>query len=233
MIWGFSTFQSRDLPVDTFVTTDKVQVLEKEDEIVFLAKSNPKSIEIIFFQGGLVDPNAYAPFAREIAQQGFTFHLIKASWRFPQYDYEKVLGMFDLTHGKFVVGGHSQGAKTAAQLAYQNPDQVTGLFLMGTTHPRDISLSTFNAPTIKFYAEFDGLASVPEVLKNKDKLPPNANMVFIKGGNHSQFGHMGELFFDNNAAISRDEQQAFIRAELLDFLNLVEQAVDGKPRSDF
>jgi pimeloyl-ACP methyl ester carboxylesterase len=223
MIWSYSTFQSRDLPIDTYVSTEKIEVVESDNEIVFIPKQSASSLEVIFFQGGLVDPDAYAPFARQIARAGFTFHLIKASWRFPQYDYEKISEMFDLSSGTYVIGGHSQGAKTAAQFVFENPDKAKGLFLFGTTHPRDINLSELTIPTLKLYAEFDGLASIAEVMHNKAKLPPNTRLSFIKGGNHSQFGHMGKLFFDDDATISRDEQQALVKSELISFLRELDQ----------
>ena len=50
---------------------------------------------------------------------------------------------------------------------------------MGTSHPRDIDLSLQNIPTIKLYAEHDGLASVEEVMENKNKLPGGAKLTYI------------------------------------------------------
>ena len=55
----------------------------------------------------------------------------------------------------------------AAQFVYENPEVFKGLFLMGTSHPRDIDLSSSNIPCLKLYAEYDGLASVEEVMENK------------------------------------------------------------------
>lgn len=49
-------------------------------------------------------------------------------WRLPQYYYQKVSKLFDLTQGNFVIGGHSQGGKMAAQLVYENPNIFKGLF---------------------------------------------------------------------------------------------------------
>jgi len=63
----------------------------------------------------LTDPKAYAPLCRQLAENGFTCHLIKMDWRLPQYDYKKTLKLFNLHSGSYVVGGHSQGGKMAAQ----------------------------------------------------------------------------------------------------------------------
>ncbi|MEC8894402.1 MAG: hypothetical protein VX901_13860 [Candidatus Poribacteria bacterium] len=55
----------------------------------------------------------------------------------------------------------------ASQFVYENPNLMKGLFLLGTSHPRDFDLSERILSTIKLYAEFDGLASVPEVMETK------------------------------------------------------------------
>jgi VIT1/CCC1 family predicted Fe2+/Mn2+ transporter len=76
---------------------------------------------------------------------------------------------------------------------------------MGTSHPRDIDLSSQEISCIKLYAENDGLASVAEVMENKNKLPINTDLVLITGGNHSQFGYLGQLLMDNTATISLEQ----------------------------
>lgn len=128
-------------------------------------------------------------------------------WRLAQYDYQKIFELIDLNGGNFVIGGHSQGGKMAAQLVYENPNVFKGLFLMGTSHPQDIDLSIQNIPCIKFYADYDGLASVEEVMKNK--LPKHSELILINGGNHSQFGYLGKLLMDSSPVISLEEKQTY------------------------
>ncbi len=217
-VWNWTTFQSRHLPKDTFVNADFVSVVETKDQITFTSDTSNNKLEIIFLQGGLTDPKAYAPLCRKLAENGYTCHLIKMDWRLPQYNYQKVTTLFTLSKGNFIIGGHSQGGKMAAQLVYENPGVFKALFLMGTSHPRDIDLSSQSIPCMKLYAEKDGLASVEEVMQNKQKLPKNTKLTFIKGGNHSQFGYLGKLLMDNSAAISLEEQQQQTLANLLDFM---------------
>ena len=205
--WMWTTFQSRNLPGYTFENSALLTVKETDDEIAFNPVATTYKPEIIFFQGGLADPKAYAPLCRKLAESGFTCHLIKMDWRLPAKDYQKIKKLFNLEHSNYVIGGHSQGAKMAAQFVYENPGLLKGLFLMGTSHPRDIDLSATTIPCLKLYAENDGLASVEEVLGNKPKLPTQTKWVLIKGGNHSQFGYLGRLFMDDKADISLEEQQ--------------------------
>ncbi len=219
LIWNWSTFQSRNLPKDTFASNDLIMVVENNDRITFQSNKSKQAVELIFFPGGLTDPKAYAPLCKKIAERGYTCHIIKMSFRLPQRDYQKIFRMFDLKSGNYVIGGHSQGGKMAAQFVYENPEFMKGLFLLGTSHPRDINLSNLPIPTIKFYAQNDGLASVEEVLENKDKLPVTAKLILIEGGNHSQFGYLGALLMDDEADITLEEQQSTVLEKLINFLN--------------
>jgi hypothetical protein len=224
-IWNWNTFQSHNLPENTFSNSDLVAVIETDDQIIFNSKTSENKLEVIFFQGGLTDPKAYAPLCRKIAENGFTCHLIKMKWRLPQYDYQKVSKIINFNEGNFAIGGHSQGAKMAAQLVYENPNVFKGLFLMGTSHPRDIDLSNQNIPSIKLYAENDGLASFDEVMENKSKLPKDSELILIKGGNHSQFGYLGKVLMDSAADISLEEQQKQTYNNLIEFIGRVKNSL--------
>ena len=217
-IWNWTTFQSRNLPLNTFNSADQVTVIQSNDYITFQSDTQKSQVSVIFFQGGLTDPKAYAPLCRKLAAEGFTCFLIKMKWRLPQNDYQKTLRLFDIKNGNYVIGGHSQGGKMAAQIVYENPGIFKGLFLLGTSHPRDIDLSGRTIPTIKLYGERDGLASVKKVLQNKSKLPQNTELVLIAGGNHSQFGYLGRLFMDNSADISLEQQQEQTAENILKLL---------------
>ena len=83
-IWNWNTFQSHNLPENTFSDSDIVSVIETDDQISFKSQASENELEVIFFQGGLTDPKAYAPLCRKIAENGFTCHLIKMDWRLPQ-----------------------------------------------------------------------------------------------------------------------------------------------------
>ena len=148
---------------------------------------------------------------------------LKMNWRMPQWDYTKIAKMFNLKKGNYIIGGHSQGAKMASQFVYENPNLMKGLFLLGTSHPRDFDLSERILSTIKLYAEFDGLASVPEVMENKNKLPKNTELVKTNGGNHSQFGHLGKFLTDETTEISLAEQQRLAIGKLTVFLRELNQ----------
>lgn len=111
----------------------------------------------------------------------------------------------------------------AAQFAFENPGKLKGIFLLGTSNPKDFNMSDQHIPTLKLYAEHDGLASVDEVMENRELLPSQSSLIMIKGGNHSQFGFLGKLFLDDDATITRDQQQAEILKHLLLFFEGIDE----------
>jgi predicted esterase len=123
-IWNWNTFQSHNLPPETFTNSKTVAITETEDKITFKASDTDSKLEVIFFQGGLTNPKAYAPLCRKLAEYGFTSHLMKMDWRLPQYNYQKTADIFNLKHGNFVIGGHSQGAKIAAQFGLRKTKSI-------------------------------------------------------------------------------------------------------------
>ena len=88
-IWQWSTYQSRGLPKNTFEDNGQVTIEISKDKITFTANNSNRINEIIFFQGGLTDPKAYAPLCRQIAENGFTCHLTQNELENPSVELYK------------------------------------------------------------------------------------------------------------------------------------------------
>lgn len=223
MIWNWHSYQTRNLPANTLISTTQTTVTETDQLISFSPVAKKKTV-FLFFPGALVEPTAYAPIARHAADAGFESHIIKMPWRMSTRGYQQIKTLFSLTDTTkhYVLAGPSQGGKMAAQFAHENKNVLAGLILMGTSHPRDIDLSSFTLSVVKLYATNDGLASLPEVFENKGKLPSHAQWVEIKGGNHAQFGYYGSQLGDDNATITREVQQSLVNQTVIGFLKAIE-----------
>ncbi len=180
---------------------------------------------VAFLPGALVDPVAYAPLLHAIAAKGHPVYLFKLPWRgaFGQADGEdflkRVRSLMEKNPGLWVAAGHSRGAKIAALLARRPPQAMTGLILIGSTHPRDFSLADTRLAVTKIYSTADGVASADDVLANAALLPASTRWVAIEGGNHHQFGYYGFQPGDHFASITRDEQQAATLTAVLSALD--------------
>jgi pimeloyl-ACP methyl ester carboxylesterase len=141
-------------------------------------------------------------------------------WRLASqgYNLPKELKLFADTSKNYILAGHSLGAKMAAQFVYENPSLIDKLVLIGTTHPRDISLANSKIPILKIYGSNDGVADEESIIKNKSKLPATTKFVKINGANHSQFGYYGFQLGDNSATIGREQQQSETVQHIIEFV---------------
>ena len=174
----------------------------------------------IFYPGAMVDPKAYVPLCRKIADSNIKVYLVKMPWRLASkgYNKPKEWRLFDDTTKIYILSGHSQGAKMAAQFVYENPGLIDKLILMGSSHPRDLSLADREISVLKIYGSRDGVADEASVMSNKAKLPPNTKFMRIEGANHCQFGSYGFQLGDHSATISRQQQQAETLRGMLKFI---------------
>lgn len=215
----FYSYQSREVDEHFLQNNDTIDVSNTKDFYAFTPQTEFKDV-FIFYPGAMVDPKSYVPLCRKIAENNIKVYIIKMPWRLASkgYNIPKELGLFADTSKTYILAGHSQGAKMAAQFLYENPDLIDKLILIASSHPRDISLSDSQIPIMKIYGSRDGVADEKSILENKSKLPLDAQFVRIDGANHSQFGYYGFQLGDNRAEISRDEQQSETLRAILEFV---------------
>lgn len=228
MAWLWWSFRAHNLPEGVMASDTAVTITETRQTITF-QPTNPSTTGLIFYPGAMVEPTAYAPLARIMAEVGYLTIIVKLPWgTAPLASHEAQLWQTTQAHmvaasgvQQWALSGHSRGAAIAARTVYEHETSFAGLVLIGTSHPKEAAYSLANAqiPIAKVYATEDGLASPAEVEALRGYLPDAAEMVEIEGGNHAQFGYYGTQLGDSVATISREEQQAETAAFLLTFLN--------------
>ncbi|MFV0419542.1 MAG: alpha/beta hydrolase [Dysgonomonas sp.] len=218
-IYLFYSYQSHGVSEYLLQSDDQVDISSTNDFYLFTPLKEYDNI-FIFYPGALVDPKAYIPLCRKIAENNIKVYIIKMPWRLASKGYirPKELELFVDTTKTYILAGHSQGAKMAAQFVQENPTLIDKLILIGSSHPRDISLSDSKIPILKIYGSRDGVADEQSILNNKSKLPPNTKFIRIDGANHSQFGYYGYQLGDNRAQISREQQQIEVLKSILEFI---------------
>jgi pimeloyl-ACP methyl ester carboxylesterase len=207
--------------VDDAIFSDSPTVtVNQTDAFTSFTPTEAYQTVVLFYPGALVDPDAYAPLCRTIAEHGYQAMVIHMPWRLASQGYRNIkrLGLLSDPTKNYVLAGHSQGGKMAAQFVYENPSLIDQLILLGTTHPRDIDLSGLSIPVLKIYGSNDGVASTQKIQQNKPNLPSTAEYVRIEGANHAQFGYYGYQLGDDTATISREEQQRLVLQHMLRFI---------------
>ncbi len=219
-LWMFYSYESHGVDESLFQSNNIVKVENTDNYFLFTPKKEFKNV-VIFYPGAMVETEAYVPLCRKIADNGIQVYLIKMPWRLASkgYNKPKELNFFNDSTKNYILAGHSQGGKMAAQFVYENPKLIDKLILIGTTHPRDISLAEFEIPILKIYGSKDGVADEKAIFENKSKLPKSAKFSCIEGANHAQFGYYGFQLGDDKANISREQQQKQTLAEILKFIN--------------
>ena len=176
----------------------------------------PGRVGLVFFPGAMIEPAAYAPLARAVADVGHPVVLVELPRRgaFGGAEKPEVIeraraGVATTpTTTRWFVAGHSRGAVVASRFALQPPIPVAGLILIGTTHPRDFSLSHLTIPVTKILGTRDAVADLEKSEANRHLLPASTRWILLEGGNHSQFGWYGFQPGDRTATLGRAAQQA-------------------------
>lgn len=230
-VWLWLSFQAQNLPEGVMVSDTAVTVTEANTHIMFQPIGNQATTGLLFYPGAMVEPTAYAPLARDLADAGHLVIIVKLPWRnapFASHEAQlwqtsQELMAANDTVQQWVLAGHSRGAAIAARTILEYETAFAGAILIGTSHPKEAENSLANAqiPIAKIYATEDGLASVAEVNANRIFLPEQTSYVEIDGGNHAQFGYYSRQLGDGNAIISREQQQMETAVALRTFLENV------------
>jgi pimeloyl-ACP methyl ester carboxylesterase len=222
--WSLLAYRAQGVARAALASDARVTVTQADGHWSFTPRT-PAAAGLIFFPGALVSPVAYAPLVRAIADAGYTSLLIEVPWRgaFGGAEGPEVFARARTAAARtgiarWVVAGHSRGGVIASYIVRDGLPGLAGAVLLGTSHPRDFSLAGTSIPMTRVFGTRDTVADVEKLDRTRANLPASARIIRIDGGNHSQFGYYGFQPGDWPATISRDAQQAIVRAAILDAL---------------
>lgn len=214
MIWLVYNAQAHGVSPDLLRSTPSMTVTVDDMMTLFVPTSPATTPALVFLPGGGVDPNAYVPLVRRIADTGIPVALVRLPWRMAFTEraqtetWARVLEARDRLGARpFVLAGHSRGAALSGTFAFRNTAALAGLIMIGTTHPRDQDLSSLTIPVLKVLGTRDCVADLEASRANARNLPASTTWAVIDGANHAQFGYYGSQLGDCSAEITRDAQQ--------------------------
>jgi dienelactone hydrolase len=224
VVWATAIPEPMPQALASLEPGDQVQI-ETEPWLVFRPEGQEPTTGLILYPGGKVDPRAYAPAARALAEKGYLVVVVPMPLNLAVFGADQaaeVIAAFpEIRH--WAIGGHSLGGAMAARFALQHPDAVEGLALWAAYPASSDDLSGKSAAVVSISGTRDGLATPDKIAASRPLLPADTRWVAIEGGNHAQFGWYGDQAGDNEATISRENQQQQIIAATADLLGSLER----------
>ncbi|MCQ2468026.1 MAG: alpha/beta hydrolase [Clostridia bacterium] len=197
---------------------DGINVIE-EDGFIAFEPDACEGIGFVFYPGASVEPEAYAPLMRKIADNGVYCVIVKEPCNLAFFNSDAADEFLELkgnSISSWYVGGHSLGGWVASSYVADNIANYDGLILLAAYSTEDISDSGLGVLSI--YGENDEVLSSNTYSNNRDNLPDDMEEIVIPGGNHAYFGVYGEQRGDGEATITNDEQIVFTSEAILRFV---------------
>lgn len=216
MVWLIWNMQAHGVDDSLLESSSAVTVTVHSDMTIFEPVDvDPAAPALVFLPGGGVDPHAYVPLVRRIAETGVPVALVRLLWRMAFSESAQAEAWSRVLRARtrlgetrpVVLAGHSRGAALTGTFASSHGSALSALIMIGTTHPRDHDLSRLTIPVLKIAATRDCVADLEASQANAHNLPSSTEWVVIEGGNHTQFGYYGSQLGDCPATISRQDQQ--------------------------
>lgn len=220
LLWTANPAQPGATALAALESSDTVQVLQQDRTITFDPLGEQSSVGFVFYPGALVDPRAYAPILRPLAEAGYLVVTQYMPLNLAIFDIEAAdrLRALHPEIAAWVIGGHSMGGAMASRYALDNRD-VVGLALIGSFPFGD--LSGLDLPVVSIYGDSDGLIPLSRIDESRASLPADTVFIELAGANHAQFGDYGAQRGDRPATMPPDEQHARTVEALLALLERV------------
>lgn len=217
-IYVSSYYKAGALALSSLKSDDIVKV-EQNGNILFKPVSNDKNIGFIFYPGAKVEALSYAPFAKEIASNGYTVIIAKMDFNLAILSPNKADDIIvnNKSIRTWVIGGHSLGGVMASSYALKN-DKIKGLVLLASYPQQKTNLRNRKIEVLSLWGSNDKVADLNKVKGAKKILPGNSEFIEIKGGNHGGFGDYGHQKGDGNASITNKDQMSYASKYIINLL---------------
>jgi hypothetical protein len=218
---GWATI-SAQAPTDRAVAVLQENGIEREDGRLVFRPDSLTDKGLIYYPGGLVDPEAYAVTAQGIADAGYLVVIPKMPLNLAFTGINRADGIrADFPEiESWVIGGHSLGGAMAAQYAKNNVDNLDGLIMYASYPASNEDFIDFPLPILTIIGSQDPGAPQQEAFY--DAIADSAEKYIIEGGNHRQYADYSYQPDDGIATISAAEQQDQIIAATVQFLDTLE-----------
>jgi pimeloyl-ACP methyl ester carboxylesterase len=225
----YLTNERQPLPeaIEALASDEQVQV-EQEPWLTFASAQGTPDTGFIFYPGGRIDPQGYAPLMKAIAAEGYLVVVPEMPLNIAAFrpnTADKIIAAHPEID-RWVIGGHSVGGTMAAQYTHTHDENIAGLAIWASYPPDKADLSNLEIPVTLIYGSRETRVTDSSVAERQHLLPPDTVYVRIEGGDHHQFGSYEIDPEDHLATIDRDSQQQQILQATLSLLASVADTRD-------
>lgn len=202
-VWVEGQYPYRETAAAALSTDEAVTVEQTDDSIAFIPAEAKAGF--IFYPGGLVPAEAYAPLMRALAEEGVLCVVPKMPLRLAVLDMNAAAGIAEQYPAvtRWAIGGHSLGGAMAASYAAEHAEEFDSLVLLAAYSTAELPESL---SVVSIYGDADGVMNREKYAQHRANLPGGTAEVILSGGNHAQFGDYGPQKGDGIAAITLQEQ---------------------------
>jgi dienelactone hydrolase len=203
---GWATLSAQEA-TERAVTVLNDNGVQREDGLLVFQPDSPTDKGLIYYPGGLVDPDAYAVSAQGIADAGYMVVVPKMPLNLAFMGINRADGIMARYSeiDSWIIGGHSLGGAMAAEYAKNNVDRVDGLIMYASYPANYEDFIGFPVPIMTIIGSND--PGAPKQQAFYEAVSDSATLVIIEGGNHRQYADYSFQNNDGVATISAAEQQ--------------------------
>jgi hypothetical protein len=219
LVWAETgTYPARAVALSALESTDRVEITQ--GNWITFAPVEKTETGLIFYPGGLVEPTAYAPVLRKIAEEGVLVVITPVPLNLAILNTGAANAVID-DHphiSTWILAGHSLGGASAAIFAENNPTRIDALALWDSYPPNSADLSDNALSVISIFGTTNNVPNTENFDDRRHLLPADTIFVGIEGASHAQFGDYGPQKGDVVASISLAEQHDKVAEIMLDFI---------------
>lgn len=200
-------YHADDRATNALQSTANVKVHTLDNGDITFGPADPQA-GIVFYPGGKVQAEAYAPLMQDLAERGFLSVIVPMPFNLAVFNTNGANGIqeqFPTVH-KWILMGHSLGGSMAASYVDEHSDSWDGLILLASYSTADLTDNNINVLCIR--GSNDNVLNMQAYTDNRLNLTDDTQEFIIPGGNHAQFGDYGNQSGDGEPEISTQEQQA-------------------------
>jgi len=193
--------------------------VQRIDNTIVFRPTDQIEAGFIFYPGGLVETEAYAPLLEKLAENNIMCVMIEMPFYLAIFDANGARGI----QAKYpeiedwYIGGHSLGGSMACLYADRHSDEYEGLILLAAYSTKDLSDTDLDVLLVR--GSEDGVLNLEKYDECINNLPEDYTELLIQGGCHAYFGDYGMQKGDGIPTISVEEQISQTVDGILDMID--------------